>query len=133
MIRRPPRSTRTDTLFPYTTLFRSPALLRQPELCLAQGRCQPYAQPVWRLAVGLAWRIPGGLRSFRLERAIFRWRRYQHSRLPGRRARGRRWPPPVAGAAPDVAGALDRASRDPRELLQLFLIRGPLAARYLAT
>src|SRR3546814_12028180 len=26
MIRRPPRSTRTDTLFPYTTLFRSPDL-----------------------------------------------------------------------------------------------------------
>src|SRR3546814_1671618 len=25
MIRRPPRSTRTDTLFPYTTLFRSKA------------------------------------------------------------------------------------------------------------
>src|SRR3546814_19285243 len=25
MIRRPPRSTRTDTLFPYTTLFRSHA------------------------------------------------------------------------------------------------------------
>src|SRR3546814_2655127 len=29
MIRRPPRSTRTDTLFPYTTLFRSS--LRQPK------------------------------------------------------------------------------------------------------
>src|SRR3546814_13584106 len=28
MIRRPPRSTRTDTLFPYTTLFRSPNLRR---------------------------------------------------------------------------------------------------------
>src|SRR3546814_14447109 len=27
MIRRPPRSTRTDTLFPYTTLFRSGAIL----------------------------------------------------------------------------------------------------------
>src|SRR3546814_4507718 len=27
MIRRPPRSTRTDTLFPYTTLFRSLGLL----------------------------------------------------------------------------------------------------------
>src|SRR3546814_14897741 len=27
MIRRPPRSTRTDTLFPYTTLFRSSDLL----------------------------------------------------------------------------------------------------------
>src|SRR3546814_14343629 len=31
MIRRPPRSTRTDTLFPYTTLFRS------------AGACQPRA------------------------------------------------------------------------------------------
>src|SRR3546814_9439756 len=30
MIRRPPRSTRTDTLFPYTTLFRSPAYTGQP-------------------------------------------------------------------------------------------------------
>src|SRR3546814_3862552 len=29
MIRRPPRSTRTDTLFPYTTLFRSLRLARQ--------------------------------------------------------------------------------------------------------
>src|SRR3546814_20185683 len=27
MIRRPPRSTRTDTLFPYTTLFRSMAVI----------------------------------------------------------------------------------------------------------
>src|SRR3546814_13374488 len=32
MIRRPPRSTSTDTLFPYTTLFRSQRLLgQQPE------------------------------------------------------------------------------------------------------
>src|SRR3546814_3310460 len=29
MIRRPPRSTRTDTLFPYTTLCRSPLRPRQ--------------------------------------------------------------------------------------------------------
>src|SRR3546814_1594856 len=29
MIRRPPRSTRTDTLFPYTTLFRSRPKARQ--------------------------------------------------------------------------------------------------------
>src|SRR3546814_17021338 len=28
MIRRPPRSTRTDTLFPYTTRFRSPGIGR---------------------------------------------------------------------------------------------------------
>src|SRR3546814_6338055 len=30
MIRRPPRSTRTDTLFPYTTLFRSAAAATAP-------------------------------------------------------------------------------------------------------
>src|SRR3546814_1287131 len=35
MIRRPPRSTRTDTLFPYTTLFRSPILCR-PEDCFVK-------------------------------------------------------------------------------------------------
>src|SRR3546814_20273552 len=34
MIRRPPRSTRTDTLFPYTTLFRS-----------AEKRKDPVARP----------------------------------------------------------------------------------------
>src|SRR3546814_8299470 len=32
MIRRPPRSTRTDTLFPYTTLFRSRVARAQPDL-----------------------------------------------------------------------------------------------------
>src|SRR3546814_7205491 len=39
MIRRPPRSTRTDTLFPYTTLFRSPgrALPRLRAGGLARG------------------------------------------------------------------------------------------------
>src|SRR3546814_10918930 len=31
MIQRPPRSTRTDTLFPYTTLFRSPGVSGQGE------------------------------------------------------------------------------------------------------
>src|SRR3546814_4735969 len=34
MIRRPPRSTRTDTLFPYTTLFRSPPPNRNDTKCL---------------------------------------------------------------------------------------------------
>src|SRR3546814_2874263 len=37
MIRRPPRSTRTDTLFPYTTLFRSPFVLSAGSLAGAQG------------------------------------------------------------------------------------------------
>src|SRR3546814_2280916 len=50
MIRRPPRSTRTDTLFPYTTLFRSylvaavlvvavePALFAGFRACFGRGR-----------------------------------------------------------------------------------------------
>src|SRR3546814_1945566 len=34
MIRRPPRSTRTDTLFPYTTLFRSGAIVMRGAGCV---------------------------------------------------------------------------------------------------
>src|SRR3546814_4352170 len=41
MIRRPPRSTRTDTLFPYTTLFRS-AVRHRAE----RGRGSPLIGPV---------------------------------------------------------------------------------------
>src|SRR3546814_7081911 len=36
MIRRPPRSTRTDTLFPYTTLFRS--FITCDAKCLERGQ-----------------------------------------------------------------------------------------------
>src|SRR5881409_2475510 len=37
MIRRPPRSTRETTLFPYTTLFRSRARPREPASPIARG------------------------------------------------------------------------------------------------
>src|SRR3546814_15141212 len=39
MIRRPPRSTRTDTLFPYTTLFRSVEVARGTVGC--RHHCHP--------------------------------------------------------------------------------------------
>src|SRR3546814_5693557 len=39
MIRRPPRSTRTDTLFPYTTLFRS--------ICGEYGGYPPHPHAPW--------------------------------------------------------------------------------------
>src|SRR3546814_2852001 len=39
MIRRPPRSTRTDTLFPYTTLFRSIAGRMFPDRAPRQHEC----------------------------------------------------------------------------------------------
>src|SRR3546814_7550886 len=38
MIRRPPRSTRTDTLFPYTTLFRSRCRIRPASVPPARGQ-----------------------------------------------------------------------------------------------
>src|SRR3546814_20717992 len=44
MIRRPPRSTRTDTLFPYTTLFRSRPLRRGGGATRAR-RCVTAAGP----------------------------------------------------------------------------------------
>src|SRR3546814_6518481 len=48
MIRRPPRSTRTYTLFPYTTLFRSPPLPR-----VDHGRC-PQRQTLRRRELPLS-------------------------------------------------------------------------------
>src|SRR3546814_15987975 len=49
MIRRPPRSTRTDTLFPYTTLFRSPRMN-----CLISCR-----RPMWfHCPVQADWMMP---------------------------------------------------------------------------
>src|SRR3546814_18372104 len=41
MIRRPPRSTRTDTLFPYTTLFRSAGSRRASATLSATGVVRP--------------------------------------------------------------------------------------------
>src|SRR3546814_13038608 len=46
MIRRPPRSTRTDTLFPYTTLFRSGTGRRRPRPPRRRrGRALPLSRP----------------------------------------------------------------------------------------
>src|SRR3546814_1851093 len=60
MIRRPPRSTRTDTLFPYTTLFRS--LLRALEITARRARADRTITP-W-LAV------PALLRSMQITQAV---------------------------------------------------------------
>src|SRR3546814_18541451 len=54
MIRRTPRSTRTDTLFPYTTLFRSRRQLERGKRVVELLK-QPQYQPlqVWELGVTL--------------------------------------------------------------------------------
>src|SRR3546814_5580351 len=46
MTRRPPRSTRTDTLFPYTTLVRSGSWDRPRPIAHGRWRCK--AWPRWR-------------------------------------------------------------------------------------
>src|SRR3546814_5260544 len=47
MIRRPPRSTRTDTLFPYTTLFRSTVEQATARLAEAGGFTPEVGEPVF--------------------------------------------------------------------------------------
>src|SRR3546814_17712452 len=83
MIRRPPRSTRTDTLFPYTTLFRSwreRRLAIVPTTSLALSilliALWPDASAFWFALIGVAllsihalpllarlWAAPPGLRQ----------------------------------------------------------------------
>src|SRR3546814_17855254 len=45
MIRRPPGSTRTDTLFPYTTLFRSDVPEAGEAATDGRGHCHPDVSP----------------------------------------------------------------------------------------
>src|SRR3546814_7395746 len=60
MIRRPPRSTRTDTLIPYTTLFRSPVCTVAP----AGSPCNDphtakFKYPAW--TAGLDYELDDGM------------------------------------------------------------------------
>src|SRR3546814_14261896 len=70
MIRRPPRSTRTDTLFPYTTLFRSGRIIRaQTAVAGAEGlpcwleTATPENVPLYErlgFVTAAQWDVPGG-------------------------------------------------------------------------
>src|SRR3546814_5647023 len=57
MIRRPPRSTRTDTLFPYTTLFRSRFVL---DVLTAAGRKEETGSRRCRRSVAGRWAVQHG-------------------------------------------------------------------------
>src|SRR3546814_4629751 len=63
MIRRPPRSTRTDTLFPYTTLFRSVDAVLVGQVLLQGGEWQQSAE-----VMAQAWggKPPNGNRAPRI-------------------------------------------------------------------
>src|SRR3546814_10310272 len=85
MIRRPPRSTRTDTLFPYTTLFRSlreasrransgtSVMSRRRQLFARRGATLS-ADEETRMAEPPDWRLQQTERALnRLERQGFAW------------------------------------------------------------
>src|SRR3546814_15187631 len=59
MIRRPPRSTRTDTLFPYTTLFRSSAE-RSAAGCSVRLNKEPIIEYINSNITLLKWMIANG-------------------------------------------------------------------------
>src|SRR3546814_1524205 len=89
MIRRPPRSTRTDTLLPYATLFRSAPPGRAPSSAsIGRGRDRRR---------GIHGRDEGPRAAGRSRRD--RWRRAEADRRPGsaRRGRERRLLPPAHG------------------------------------
>src|SRR3546814_3355839 len=89
MIRRPPRSTRTDTLFPYTTLFRSRPCCRS-----AGGRSSAYehhpcpcgnagaalgAPPVDARRLPFSWAFPVRAPIRRLCRSLPQGRSEEHT------------------------------------------------------
>src|SRR3546814_12672979 len=94
MIRRPPRSTRTDTLFPYTTLFRSRGL--QPG---ARAFQRP---PVGAEQVHFPARVETGI--------IDRLRRLEAGNGADRQRPVFALPAPVHAGARGNSGQLDRKS-----------------------
>src|SRR3546814_13548352 len=93
MVRRPPRSTRTDTLFPYTTLFRS--VVRETPL----GVRDDYTSLAW-LAGQLAFKDLG-----RPAEAEKHYRPYGEAARPAQtRNKGQHWAGRARLAAGDPAG-----------------------------
>src|SRR3546814_4904056 len=76
MIRRPPRSTRTDTLFPYTTLFRSRV---RDELCKLLVVDDPSAGLWFLVDTGIADVILPELPAMRVEQDPIHRRSEEHT------------------------------------------------------
>src|SRR3546814_10637635 len=68
MIRRPPRSTRTDTLFPYTTLFRSEGLAEPGGVAISDG-----VHEHLRGRVGIDFVDSGNRKVKNIERPVHIW------------------------------------------------------------
>src|SRR3546814_14892134 len=122
MIRRPPRSTRTDTLFPYTTLFRSPP----PDAPAAPGAATADMEPsARRILLGRVHGAFGVRGELKLEsftdpaNAIFRYQPWVLRDAPGRErelagARGRLTPKGVVATFPYVPDSAPGSSEERR-------------------
>src|SRR3546814_132454 len=86
MIRRPPRSTRTDTLFPYTTLFRSllgcrlVARIAGPNSHITRELDEPMKKTLWERLQPRSFDFPGAEEELAAEAAP--------TRAGGRRRQG---------------------------------------------
>src|SRR3546814_6829929 len=77
MIRRPPRSTRTDTLFPYTTLFRSvtsisPSFMHHVNYRLFQRNLMRGQPNDWKCRAGARY-------LYICENGLVHWRSEEHT------------------------------------------------------
>src|SRR3546814_16403523 len=108
MIRRPPRSTRTDTLFPYTTLFRSLASpLHAAGISGTGGAIWSYTAFDYNPSLT----GPRSRKSLHPVRHLDAEKRQHEIELPQRRAGERQARPPQRRVrpAPDQAGARETA------------------------
>src|SRR3546814_18662255 len=81
MIRRPPRSTRTDTLFPYTTLFRSSRQRRRiSSLLLGRFDDPTRLNPLFTLLFYIPHGRAGSVRVSYQEAELVNWTEFAKSR-----------------------------------------------------
>src|SRR3546814_5169503 len=87
MVLGPPRSQRTDTLFPYTTLFRSKPGRRGKDLATHFGQCEPLSQERGMREIGRsAYHHPAGSERSGGGRIAVRFAAIRHRRHARREA-----------------------------------------------
>src|SRR3546814_18877784 len=106
MIRRPPRSTRTDTLFPYTTLFRS--LARQVAEALGSADHAGIGEQAFQFLApfGEGFELATEARQHRP--GVCPMRRLPSRAMPGTASR---WRAPAHGRPRARPGAVRRSAR----------------------
>src|SRR3546814_18051010 len=125
-IRRPPRSTRTDTLFPYTTLFRSAlpppkpkslALFEPYDIAFVERRLTPHPLRSYETALQLRQPVGNGLPCTYLNCANPAFAAVDDSRAWARTRAVWRWedlaagPDAIVSAPSPVAPTLPRAAK----------------------